>query len=284
MTGLTTFAASNSQIGSIPSGFFSDNSNLRTIDLSVAQLMTDANADPPMEALPDTIFDHLTSLQTLRLDRNYFKTMPAGLDATSLAKLTSLLTVAIGMDFPNHWHLQELPSGWITNLPDELLELKLGHIRISDADADHIIDNFGSLTSFTFDYQSLSFAKFTALMAALKSNSTTTPLNRLRMTSSGDRLDFCATQTASAKSLGTWYTENPTEIAAFKTALSGLKVKELTIFDPTITSTVLEDILGSIDKGTPTKIHIECGQLAGFAGNALPGYTSLGHLIISHSK
>ncbi len=284
LTGLKSFAAANSRIGSIPSGFFSENSGLTTIDLSIAQLMTDQNADPPMEALPDTIFDHLTSLGTLRLERNYFKTMPAGLDATSMAKLTNLRELTLGMDWPNHWHLQELPSGWITNLPDDIGHLKLGHIRLSSADADHIIANFGSLTRFTFDYQALSFEKFTDLMTKLKTNSTTTPMSSLRLTSSGDGLESCATQSANAKSLGTWYSENPNQIEAFKTALSGLKVGDLTIIDPTMTPTVLEDILSSIDKGTPNKIQIQCGQLAGFAGNALPGYTSLNRLEISYSN
>ncbi len=183
LTGLTSFAAAYSNIGSIPAGFFSENSALTSIDLSVAQMMTDSNADPPMEALPDTLFDHLTLLRTLRLERNYFKTMPAGLDATSLAKLTALTALSLGMDWANHWHLQQLPSGWITNLPDNIKELKLGHIRLSNADADHIISNFGNLVDFIFDYQDLSFAKFTELMAKLKTNSTTTPMDELRLTS-----------------------------------------------------------------------------------------------------
>ena len=283
LTALISFNAANSRIGSIPTGFFSDNSGLTTIDLSVAQLMTDSNADPPMEALPDTIFDHLTSLHTLRLERNYFKTMPAGLDATSMAKLTNLMELTLGMDWPNHWHLQELPSGWITNLPNDIEELNLGHIRLSNTDADHIIANFGSLTNFTFDYQALSFEKFTALMTKLNTNSTTKLMSNLRLTSSADGLESCATQIENAKSLGTWYSESPDEVTAFKAALSGLRVNKLTIIDPTMTPTVLEDILESINKAT-SHIHIQCGQLTGFRGNALPGYTNLGYLAIRYAN
>ena len=59
---------------------------------------------------------------------------------------------------------------------------------------------------------------------------------------------------------------------------------DLTIFDPTMTPTVLDDILNSIDKGSTSAIHIECGQLASFEGTLLPGYTNLDRLQISYSN
>ena len=106
LTSLESFAASNSRIGSIPAGFFADNSDLTIIDLSVAQIKSDDEVD----GLPAALFDHLTSLTTLRLERNYFMSMPPALSATSMAKLTELWTLTIGMDWPNHWHFQTLPT------------------------------------------------------------------------------------------------------------------------------------------------------------------------------
>ena len=185
LTNITSFSAANSKIGTIPAGFFDANTKLVTLmDLAVAQLTT----------LPAGIFDQLTSLRTLRLERNFFSTMPPGLSATSMEKLTNLLTLTIGVDWPSSGHFQTLPSGWIESLPTGLTELKLGHIRLSDADAQHIADNFTKLSDFTFDYQDLTFAKFTALMDALVDISTTmATMSELHMTASGDALSGCAT-------------------------------------------------------------------------------------------
>ena len=72
LTSLESFSAANSRIGMIPVGFFADNSDLTIIDLAVAQIKSDDEVD----GLPAALFDHLTSLTTLRLERNYFMSMP----------------------------------------------------------------------------------------------------------------------------------------------------------------------------------------------------------------
>ena len=273
LTNLTSFSASNSKIGTIPAGFFDANTKLTSMDLAVAQLST----------LPAGIFDKLTSLTTLRLERNFFSSMPPGLSATSMAKLTNLLTLTIGVDWPSSGHFQTLPSRWIESLPTGLTELKFGHIRLSDADAQHIADNFTKLSQFTFDYQDLTFAKFTALMDKLVDISTTAAtMSELHMTASGDALSGCVTAT-NPNSIGGWYSDNPTEIEAFKTALAGLRVTKLRLYDPKITAVAAEDILGAIDKSYPAEVHFECGNLEGFAGNSLSGYTNLQRLLVRHS-
>jgi len=273
LTNITSFSAANSKIGTIPAGFFDANTNLTSMDLAVAQLTT----------LPAGIFDQLTSLTTLRLERNFFSSMPPGLSATSMEKLTNLWTFTIGMDWPSSGHFQTLPSGWIESLPTGLTELKLGHIRLSDADAQYIAENFTKLSEFTFDYQDLTFANFTALMDALVDISTTTAtMTELHMTASGDALSGCTTAT-DPSSIGGWYSDNPTEIEAFKTALSGLRVTTLRIYDPKITAVAAEDILGAIDKSYPAEVHFECGSMEGFAGSSLSGYTNLKRLLVRHS-
>ena len=279
LTGLGSFAASNSRIGMIPEGFFADNSALTSIDLAVAQIKSDDEVD----GLPAALFDHLTGLNSLRLERNYFMSMPPALSATSMAKLTELWTFTIGMDWPNHWHFQTLPTDWIKSIPTGLTELKLGNIRLSNTDAQYIAENFTKLMKFEFDYQDLTFAKFTVLMDALVDISTTmAPMDDLHMTASGDAKSGCVTG-SNPNSIGSWYSDNPTEIAAFKTALSGLRVNKLTIFDPRITAVAAEDILGTIDKPYTSEIHFECGSMDGFAGNSLVGYTNLQQLQVRYS-
>ena len=279
LTSLESFSAANSRIGMIPVGFFADNSDLTIIDLAVAQIKSDDEVD----GLPAALFDHLTSLTTLRLERNYFMSMPPALSATSMAKLTELWTFTIGMDWPNHWHFQTLPTDWIKSIPTGLTELKLGNIRLSNTDAQYIAENFTKLMKFEFDYQDLTFAKFTVLMDALVDISTTmAPMDDLHMTASGDAKSGCVTG-SNPNSIGSWYSDNPTEIAAFKTALSGLRVNKLTIFDPRITAVAAEDILGTIDKPYTSEIHFECGSMDGFAGNSLVGYTNLQQLQVRYS-
>ncbi len=273
LTNLTSFGAANSNLGTIPAGFFDANTNLTSIDLGVAQLTT----------LPAGIFDELTGLTSLRLERNFFASMPPGLSATSMAKLTNLWTLTLGMDWPNSGHFQTLPSGWIESLPTNLTELKLGHIRLSNADAQYIAENFTKLSQFTFDYQDLTFAKFTALIVALADISTTmATMEELHMTASGDAFSGCVTAT-DPSSIGGWYSDDPTEVEAFKTALSGLKVRKLRIYDPRITAVAAEDILSAIDQSSTAEIHFECGSMEGFAGNALAGYTNLERLLVNQS-
>ena len=273
LTNITSFSATNSKIGTIPAGFFDANTKITLMDLAVAQLTT----------LPAAIFDQLTSLRTLRLERNFFSTMPPGLSTASMEKLTNLWTLTIGVDWPSSAHFQTLPSGWIESLPTDLTELKLGHIRLSDADAQYIAENFTKLSEFTFDYQDLTFANFTALMDALADISTSmATMSELHMTASGDALSGCKTAT-NPSSIGAWYSDNPTEVEAFKDALSGLRVAKLRIYDPTITATGAEDILGAIDKSYPAEVHFECGSMEGFAGSSLSGYTNLQRLLIRHS-
>ncbi len=267
LTGLMSVNMSGHELTALPSGFFSDNTGLTSVDLSVSQI----------RSLPGGLFDDLTQLHTLRLERNYFTEMPDALSAETMAKLTNLQTFTLGLDVPwESWHfVDELPSGWVESLSTNLENLELRNIRITDTEADWIGENLTKLVDFQFDYQDMSFGQFIELLAAFKTNSADIGgFDELHMTSSSDALDGCASGSGGG-SLGNWYAEHPTQIAAFKTALTDLKVEQLKILDPTMTATAVNDILDSIDDAVLENIHLECGNLSGFTGESFSDFETL---------
>ncbi len=85
-----------------------------------------------LKTLPDGVFDHLTGLVTLELDRNNFIELPPGLETLTNENFPDLRTLILGLDYPNEsWHFVDLPSGWVQELPTGITDLRLKNIGLT---------------------------------------------------------------------------------------------------------------------------------------------------------
>ena len=278
LTGLTSIELSNNRLDTLPTGFFADSPDLTSIKMRISKLKT----------LPDKIFDHLTLLNTLELDRNNFMRLPPGLETLTNENFPNLRTLTLGLDYPNeHWHFVDLPSGWVQDLPIGITDLRLKHISLTGDEAVWIATNLTDLNTLEFSHRRLTLPKLTETIEQLKINSTPGGLALLNLSASGDHIQNCAT-TANSNSLGDLYASaTPTEKDAFAAAFMDFIVDDFTIWDPTMTPKVLDVILNAMGVGSAANaktLHFECANLEGFTGASLSKFTNLQILIINDSN
>ena len=243
---LQSLYLANHSLGSLPTGFFSENPAIGSLDLQVTKL----------SSLPSGLFDNLTGLTSLRMERNLFRSFPNGLTTLNQTNHPNLITLTLGLEFRDpYWHFNRLPSNWVANLPSSLSELRLNYIQLTDAEADSLATRLTSLQALSFDYDIMSLDGFITMLEKLSTSVETLII-------SGDKL-------------GVWYAAaTEQQKTDLDTALSRLSLDTLYIEDRSITAAALDAILNGL-QSTASKVTVHKGDLAGFTGATLADYTNL---------
>ena len=243
---LQSLYLANHSLGSLPTGFFSENPAIGSLDLQVAKL----------SSLPSGLFDNLTGLTSLRMERNLFRSFPNGLTTLNQTNHPNLITLTLGLEFRDpYWHFNRLPSTWVANLPASLIELRLNYIQLTDAEADSLATRLTGLNTLSFDYDIMSLDGFITMLEKLSTSVETLII-------SGDKL-------------GVWYAaateQQKSDLSA---ALTRLSLDTLYIEDTSITAAALDAILNGL-RPTVSDLTVQKGDLAGFTGASLASYTNL---------
>ena len=243
---LQTLYLANHSLRSLPTGFFSENPAIDSLDLQVAKL----------SSLPSGVFDSLTGLTSLRMERNLFKSFPNGLTTLNQTNHPKLITLTLGLEFRDpYWHFNRLPSTWVANLPASLIELRLNYIQLTDAEADSLATRLTGLNTLSFDYDIMSLDGFITMLEKLSTSVETLII-------SGDKL-------------GVWYAaateQQKSDLSA---ALTRFSLDTLYIEDTSITAAALDAILNGLQP-TVSDLTVQKGDLAGFTGATLTDYTNL---------